>query len=367
MSTVDLSALKRRRGATTKVTDLEAQEKGPSILPHAQQFAKRLESLDSDYKTRHFAIIDVLEDEGQLVEEQNLLNRHDDEVSDLNLRLQALMLVSTTSPSPTPTTASDAHPLPSRAILERRSAQLQARLISTHDKIGDLKEDGSEIHLVYLYQEHLADLKRELSELRNDILVITADVSDPLLDSAQKQEDNIFSMSVTVKKLLFPSSSDSTLPTSSSGSHTVKLPKIYVPMFDGELLHWQTFWEQFSVSVDKRSNISDTEKLVYLRHSLRDGSAKTLIEGLSHSGEQYKEAIASLKARFDCQRIIHQTHVRKIYEVPSLKDGSSKELRRFHDTVKQHLRALKAMKEDPTGSFITALLELKLDKETMFE
>ena len=25
------------------------------------------------------------------------------------------------------------------------------------------------------------------------------------------------------------------------------------------------------------------------------------------------------------------------------------------------------MKEDPTGSFITALLELKLDKETMFE
>ena len=47
--------------------------------------------------------------------------------------------------------------------------------------------------------------------------------------------------------------------------------------------------------------------------------------------------------------------------------SSGKELRQFQDTVKQHLRAVKTMKEDPTGSFITALLELKLDKDTMFK
>lgn len=58
--------------------------------------------------------------------------------------------------------------------------------------------------------------------------------------------------------------------------------------------------------------------------------------------------------------------MRKIYEVFSLKDGSGKQLRRFHDTVQQHSRALKAMKEEPTDSFITALFELKLDKDTMF-
>ena len=38
------------------------------------------------------------------------------------------------------------------------------------------------------------------------------------------------------------------------------------------------------MSVDKHSDISNTEKLVYLRHSLKDGSAKNVIEGLSHSG-----------------------------------------------------------------------------------
>ena len=377
MSTVALAALKRRRGAikacitklTTKIVELEAKEPNPSILTHAQQLSKRLENLDSDYKTRHFAVIDVLEEEEQLEVEQGTLDRHDDEVSDLSLRLQALM-VPTTTPTLT-TTAVDAHPLPNRAIFERRSTQLQVRLGSIHEKIGDLKDDGSEVHLIYLYQEHLADLKRELSELRNEILAIIADASDPLMSNTQKQEDNIFDMSVKVKKLLFakstPTSLEPTSVTATPEPRGVKLPKIDVPMFDGELLHWQTFWEQFSIAVDKRSDISDTEKLVYLRHSLKDGSAKNVIEGLSHSGDQYKEAIDSLKARYDRPRIIHQTHVRRIYEVPSLKDDSGKELRRFHDTVQQHLRALKAMKEDPTGSFITALLELKLDKDTMFE
>ena len=240
-----------------------------------------------------------------------------------------LLLLPQLRPLATSTPAPEARPLPTRAILERRSAQLQARLVSIHEKIGDLKDDGSDIHLIYLYQEHLADLKRELSELRNEMLVITADASDPLMSNAQKQKDNIFEMSVKVKKLLFlspasPSSETAATatPTATSGSRSVKLPKIDVPTFDGGLLHRQTFWDQFRISIDQRSDITNTEKLVYLRHSLKDGSAKNVIEGLSHSGDQYKEAIDTLKARYDRPRIIHQTH---------------------------------------------ALLELKLDRGTMFE
>ena len=92
-----------------------------------------------------------------------------------------------------------------------------------------------------------------------------------------------------------------------------------------------------------------------------------MIEGLSQSGDQYAEAIESLKARYDRPRLIHQAHARKIYEAPNLKDGSGKEIRRLHDSVQQHLRALKAMGEEPSGAFITSILELKLDQATMFE
>ena len=56
-----------------------------------------------------------------------------------------------------------------------------------------------------------------------------------------------------------------------------------------------------------------------------------------------------------------------IVDAPPLKDGTGKELRRLHDVVLQHLRALKAMDYEHSGPFITSVLELKLDTNTMFE
>ena len=48
-------------------------------------------------------------------------------------------------------------------------------------------------------------------------------------------------------------------------------------------------------------------------------------------------------------------------------DGSGKELCRLHDTIQQHLRALKALGHEPSAAFITSTIELKLDGTTMFE
>ena len=56
-----------------------------------------------------------------------------------------------------------------------------------------------------------------------------------------------------------------------------------------------------------------------------------------------------------------------ILNIPTLKDGRGKKLRRLHDTVQQHLRALRSMGYEPSGPFITSVLELKLDTNTMFE
>ena len=155
--------------------------------------------------------------------------------------------------------------------------------------------------------------------------------TDELSTLQANLEGEIFDTSLQVKKLLLMSSHKSDSPTTSSDSKGVRLPKLDVPLFDGKILHWRSFWEQFCVSVHDRPSLSDPEKLVYLQQSLKNGSAKSGIEGLSRSGEYYAEAI-------DCPRLIHQTHVRTILESPPLKEGSGKEL---HDVVQQHLRALK--------------------------
>ena len=117
--------------------------------------------------------------------------------------------------------------------------------------------------------------------------------------------------------------------TSSSDSSGVKLPKLDVPTFDGNILNWRAFWEQFSVSVHDRAMLSHSEKLVYLQQSLKGGSAKGMIEGLSRSGECYVEAIECLRSRYNRPRFIHQAHVRVILEVPSLKEGSGRSCNTF--------------------------------------
>ncbi len=175
-----ISALKRRRGTVkanitrlaTKVAELKDKEPIPTIVTHAQQLSKRLDNLDSDYKTRQFAVLNVVEDEDQLTMEQETLDQHDDDVADLSLRLMDLARSTALTPSLSSTTV-DAHLLPNHGTLERRSTQFQAKLISMNEKIDDVNDDGCEVHLISLYQEHLADLKRELSELRNEILTVT--------------------------------------------------------------------------------------------------------------------------------------------------------------------------------------------------
>lgn len=138
-------------------------------------------------------------------------------------------------------------------------------------------------------------------------------------------------------------------------------------MFDGDVLNWRQFWEQFSVSIHNRKTLSSSEKLVYLQQAIRKGSAQSVIEGLTRTGENYVEAVECLKSRYDRPRLIHRTHVQRIIDVPPLKEGSGKELRVLHDTLLQHVRALKALGHEPSETFLTSVIELKLDQNTIFE
>ena len=183
-------------------------------------------------------------------------------------------------------------------------------------------------------------------------------------------EKKLFGLSLRLKEL-----SHSGTTRASSATHTsptppdlkgIRLLKLDVPVFNGHILNWKCFWEQFIVSIHKRPSLSNAEKLVYLQQALRGGSAKSAIEGLSRSGDNYNEAIKCLKERYDQPRLIHQAHVKAILEAAPLKDGTGKELRKLHDTI-QHLRALKGMGHEPSGPYITSTVELKLDQNTMFE
>ena len=74
-------------------------------------------------------------------------------------------------------------------------------------------------------------------------------------------------------------------------------PSLRYQTFDGDVLHWAQFSEQFKISIHDRPQLSDSEKLVYLQQAVKNGSAKSVIEGLSRFGENYRQAIDCLKSR----------------------------------------------------------------------
>ena len=177
------------------------------------------------------------------------------------------------------------------------------------------------------YREQLAQYKRELSTVCDDLVALDLEDNDDLFKSHARLESLHFDCSHRVKKLLSTHSSRSTtVTTAATDNKGSRLPKLDIPTFNGDVLQWRQFWEEFQVSVHHRSSLSNAEKLVYLQQAIKDGSARSAIEGLSHSGDHYHEAIDCLKGRYNRPRLIHGAHVRMIVDAPPLKDGSGKEL-----------------------------------------
>ena len=216
--------------------------------------------------------------------------------------------------------------------------------------------------------EQLSDNKKDLAAIYEELLSKDIDEEDELAALHSRLEKCLFHISQRVKQLSITPIPESTCaPTSNPDGSGVRLPKLNVPTFDGNIIHWKQFWDQFNVAVHSKTTLSDAEKTVYLQNAIKDGSARNTIEALSHSGDNYEEAVECLKSRYDRPRLIQRTHVQLIVDAPCMKEGSGKELRALHDTVQQHVRALKTLGCDLPGKFITSMIELKLDVDTLFE
>ncbi len=64
--------------------------------------------------------------------------------------------------------------------------------------------------------------------------------------------------------------SESVSDIDSTESKGIRLPKLDVPVFDGNILNWRRFWEQFSVSIHERSSLADLLRMVRQRVWLKD-------------------------------------------------------------------------------------------------
>ena len=87
----------RKRGAVqasitrlrTRVTGLQSSPEHSDSLPHTHRIAQKLEDLDAELKTQHFALFELIEQ--VLTKEQELLNEHDDDIAVPKVSVERLL------------------------------------------------------------------------------------------------------------------------------------------------------------------------------------------------------------------------------------------------------------------------------------
>ena len=125
-------------------------------------------------------------------------------------------------------------------------------------------------------EEQIAGLKHDLSNVGERIALL--DKHRPDLSDLEENLDKILlKLSLQIKRLLSDKASTASNTSSASG---VKLPRIDVPTFDGNIVNWVILWEQFEAAIHRKHQLSNTDKLTYLRHALKKWNGKASHRGI---------------------------------------------------------------------------------------
>jgi hypothetical protein len=144
---------------------------------------------------------------------------------------------------------------------------------------------------------------------------------------------------------------------SSKRSTSIRLPKLTLPTFDGKVLEWTSWWEQFNADIHLNEELPDISKFSYLR-SLVGGEAAQAIAGLALTSENYPHAVELLQDRFGRKELIITSHIQSLL---SLDASKSSTLRHLLDTLQGHVRSLKALGIDG-GSYGVILTPIILSR-----
>lgn len=164
---------------------------------------------------------------------------------------------------------------------------------------------------------------------------------------------------------------DDNASLSSGGSLAVKLPKLELPKFYGDVTEWQSFWDQFSSHIDN-TDLPDISKFSYLL-SLLEGEATVCVQGLSLTTVNYKIACDLLKERFGRSEQIIFHHVQALLSgnVPVKSKGSKyvSSLWGMHDEFLTHIRSLEALgvSGKQCATFLTPIILSCLPSEIRLE
>lgn len=159
--------------------------------------------------------------------------------------------------------------------------------------------------------------------------------------------------------------SDERSESSAPSNNAIKLPAISIPCFDGSYEHWLEFRDTFLSLVHNCDSITPIQKFHYLKSALKY-NAKSVIDSLEFSADNYEVAWELIINRFDNTKLLVHNHIKSIFSIQTLQKESPGQLRKLIDTILKNIRALKLLNEPVQhwDSLIIYIIVTKLDLTT---
>ncbi|XP_011701529.1 PREDICTED: uncharacterized protein LOC105458145 [Wasmannia auropunctata] len=161
---------------------------------------------------------------------------------------------------------------------------------------------------------------------------------------------------------------DNPSPTTTSLVRQLQLPKIDPPEFSGDFLEWKGFRDLFASMVGNVPTLSDVQKLLYLKRSLK-GEAAEVIVNTPLTDDGFKSAWNALCNRYGNERVLSHRYLADLFNFHTAEKSSASELRRVLDRVNTIVRALSSLQK-PIAQwdeiFLFALTN-KLDSKTRID
>ena len=228
-------------------------------------------------------------------------------------------------------------------------------------------------------KERLSLLRLTLNEKLETIKAIDSEIIELIKDDdalaseieqADDYKESVFNALIKIDQLTKtpPSPTPGTPPTDVRApppdvrSSRVRLPKLQLRSFGGDLTKWTSFWESFESAVHSNDDLSDIEKFNYL-NSLLERSAREAVSGLALTSANYHKAVETLQKRFGCKQQIVNKHMDALLQVEAVTlSQNTRALRKMFDYISCHIRSLKSLgiESDSYGGLLCPVLLNKI-------
>lgn len=235
----------------------------------------------------------------------------------------------------------------------RMEIDVLARMQSISIGLKEKRRYIEELDRQILDKCHVNDIEREIDEATETTTKIVETIMK--LESFANGKYSTGSEEQIQSPVTIPNASTPTRNTAPSASiersnssngllmrQQIRLPKMNLPKFNGDITRFQAFWQSFRCSIDENDSLSGVHKLNYLV-SLLEGPAYKALQGLDVTDENYGHAIEILKTRFGRTQQIISAHMTELLNLQNFSNDRTNDLRSIYDNINVHIRGLESL------------------------